>query len=329
VLLRKDRRLFAFSLVLVAGNCAAVLVMATNFIATNPDLHGYLVYSIAALALCYGMMALFLVERVQRSSSGLGLVWVAAVGAISLLPLAAHYRQADLSRDRIAYDYGVSAIADLDSNSVLFADNVNLNFILRELQYAEGIRRDVTVIDRGLLGFEWYVRQKSRQLEPLFAGVPLAASGESLFHTLLRNSLASGKSTYMEFTESDSSLVDYLWPRGYVFQASRIKIGQLSGEDLAYQKHWNRKKPFGSGPENEMQNQVFERDWDAQRVFALSCFRLGLFYEWKGMPALALEEFAQVAKLDPYDQDLWSRIRRLEDVEALSRPSPLRPPQGG
>jgi hypothetical protein len=329
LILRKNRRLFAFLLVLIAGNCAAVLVMATDFIPTNPDLHGYLIYSIMALALAYGMMTLFMVERVRRSSSGLGLVWAIAVGAISLLPLAAHYRQADLSSDRIAHNYGMSVISDLDSNSVLFADNVNLNFILRELQYAEGTRRDVTVIDRGLLGFEWYARQKRRQLESLFAGLSSGTWGEPLFNALLRNCLEAGKSTYMEFTESDSSLVDYLRPRGYVFQVSRTKVDQLSDKDLAYQKHWDRENPFGVGAESESEDHAFERDWDAQRVFALSCFRLGLFYEWKRMPTLALEEFARVATVDPYDQDLWWRIKRLQEVEALSQPSPVRPPRGG
>jgi hypothetical protein len=326
---RKDRRLFAFLLVLVTGNCAAVLSMATDFIPTNPDLHGYLIYSIMALALAYGMLALLLAARIRRSRPALGPVWVIAVGAVSLLPLAAHYRQANLSQNRIAHDYGMSVIAALDSNSVLFADNVNLNFILRELQYAEGTRRDVVIIDRGLLGFEWYARQKRSQLQSLFAGVSPGIWGEPLFRALLRSCLESGKSTYMEFTENDSSLVDHLRPRGYVFRVVGTEVGSLSGEDLAYQRQWDRGNPFGISPENESNRHSFERDWDAQRVFALSCFRLGLFYEWKRMPTLALEEFGRVAKVDPYDRDLWLRIKRLEQAEALSQPSPIRPPTDG
>ncbi len=326
---RKDRRLFAFLLVLIAGNCAAVLAMATDFIPTNPDLHGYLIYSILSLALAYGMMALFLVERIRRSWSGLGLVSAIALGAISLLPLAGHYRHSDLSKNRMAHNYGMSVISGLESNSVLFADNVNLNFILRELQYAEGVRPDVTVIDRGLLGFEWYARQKRKQLGSLFAGLSQGTFGEPLFRSLLRNCLRMGRSAYMEFTESDSSLVDYLRPTGYVFRVSRTKVDRLSGEDLAHQEQWNSDNPFGIGPQSESNNGVFERDWDAQRVFALSFFRLGLFYEWRNMPTLALEEFARVARVDPRDRELWSRIKRLQEMEALSEPSPLRPPADG
>ena len=332
VIFRKNRRLFAFLLILMAGNCAAVLVMATDFIATNPDLHGYLIYSVLALALGYGMVALLLMERTRRSSSGLSLISAIALGAISLLPLSSHHREADLSRNRIAHNYGTSVISYLDSNSVLFADNVNLNFILRELQYAEGIRPDVTVIDRGLLGFDWYTRQKRRQLAPLFAGVPQGAAGEALFRALLKNSLKAGRNTFMEFTESDSSLVDYLRPRGYVFKVNRTKVDILSEGDLASQRLWEQDNPFGISLEGEpesLNSYPFERDWDAQRVFALSCFRLGLFYEWKNMPARALDQFARVATVDAYNQELLERIRRLQEIEAVSEPSRLRPPADG
>ncbi len=320
----KSRKLFLFLLLLIAGNCAAVLVMATEFITTNPDLHGYLVYSVFALALAWGVGVLFLLERIRQSSSIVRLISMVALGAISLLPLARHYPQADLSRNRIAYRYGLSVISELNSNSVLFIDNVNLNFILRELQYAEGIRQDVAVIDRGLLGFGWYADQKRRNLGHLFSGVPQTVTGEPMFRALLLNCLQANKPTYMEFTERDSSLVDHLTPRGYVFKVNRNPSHQLSEEDLLRQEGWDEHNPFGlslKGEPSDSDDDVFERDCDAQRVFALSFFRLGLFYEWKGMTSQALREFAQVARVDPFNQELLGRMRRLQQIEALEDPS--------
>lgn len=328
-LFRKNRRLLVFLLILIAGNCAAVLFMANEFIPTNPDLHGYLVYSILGLALACGIGVLFLLDRIRRPSSVWLRISAIVLGGISLLPMMEHFPETNLSRNRIAHRYGMSVISDLDSNSVLFIDNVNLNFILRELQYAEGIRNDITVVDRGLLGFGWYAEQKRERLRPLFAGIPVAAKGEPLFWALLRNCVNLDHSTYLEFTERDSSLVDYLTPRGYVFKVNQTPSDQLSEADLLYQKRWDECNPFGLSREGEPgfpDNYIFGQDCDAQRVFALSFFRLGLFYEWRKMPTRALDKFTQVTRVDPLNQQLLFRIRRLQETEALSQPQS---PQSG
>ncbi len=325
LLLKRSRRLLAFVLLLVGGNCAAVLLMTTELIPTNPDLHGYLILSIFGLGLSYGMGIFLILNRIRRSSSLVRNVLTAALGVVSLFPLIRHYPEADLSGNRIAHNYGLSVISHLEPNSMLFADNVNLNFILRELQYAEGIRQDVTVIDRGLLGFGWYAEQKRKELAVLFADIPRDVVGDPLFASLLGRCLNQDRPTYIEFTERDSGLVDHLVPSGYVFQASRIRVGRLTEEDLAAQKRWDRQHPFRLGSESKLlepENHVWARDWDAQRVFALSFYRLGLFYEWKGMASQALDRYAQVRVMDPLNEELLARIRRLENVEALSEPEP-------
>ena len=234
---------------------------------------------------------------------------------ISLFPLFKHYHAANLSHNRIAYNYGLSVISNLDSNSVLFADNVNLNFILREIQYAEGIRKDVTIIDRGLLSFDWYVEQKREEQKALFAGIPHQVMGDPLFGLLLRKSQDLAKPTYIEFTERDSNLVDYLFPKGYVFKVSKTRIDQIAEKDLQLQKRWDVDGPFD--PDDE----IFQRDWDAQRVFALSYYRLGLFYEWKGMPSYALDKYSKVSQVDPGNEELTLKIKHLEALQNLSETS--------
>ena len=263
-------------------------------------------------------------NEIRRLSSFTLRLCMIFFGAMSLLPLLKHHPQANLSGNRIAHDYGLSVVSGLDSNSVLFADNVNLNFILRELQYAEGIREDVTIIDRGLLGFRWYAEQKRRELEPLFAQIAGTSTGEPLFGFLLQRCLDLGKPTYIEFTERDSSWVNRLVPRGYVFKVSGERIGQLSETDLRYQERWDEHNPFGlnlQGDLFDLEDETLRRDWDAQRVFALSFYRLGLFYQWKGMTSHALDRYAQIMKIDPHNGDLLFRIRELEKVETLSKPA--------
>jgi hypothetical protein len=332
LLFRRNWKIWTFLILLVAGNCAAVIFMTTEFISTNPDLHGYLVFSIFALAILYGMGVLFTLISAHRLPSFVRYFSLFIFGAISLFPLFRHFPEADLSDNRIAHDYGLSVISDLDSNSVLFVDNVNLNFILRELQFAEGVRKDVAVIDRGLLSFDWYVKQKRKNQEVLFSGIPGNLIGRPLFETLLKRSLDLSKSTYMEFTERDSGWVNHLIPQGYVFKVSRTPIDQLSEEDLLPQQRWEQNNPFGVNLQSEsfdIKDETFPRDWDAQRVFALSFYRLGLFYEWKGMSSVALDKFAQVRKIDPEDEILNLRIENLKEVKALSETLyPEYPPNG-
>jgi hypothetical protein len=322
LLFRHNRRFLIFLLLLLAGNCAVVVFITTEFISTNPDLHGYLIFSLFSLAFFYGIGVFILLNYFRNGSTSLTTCtsWfdfarhksvirhfpLVVFGVISLSPMFKHYQEANLSHNWIAHNYGLSVISDLDSNSVLFADNVNLNFILRELRYAEKIREDVTVIDRGLLSFDWYVKQKRSEQKVIFSGIPDNLTGERLFAALLKRCQDLYESTYMEFTERDSSLVNYLVPKGYVFKVSKTQIDRLLDKDFLLQAEWDHHGPF------DPQEEAFQRDWDAQRVYALSFFRLGLFYEWKGMTSYALDKFSEVRKIDPENEELILKIKHLE-----------------
>jgi len=333
MLLRNSREVLAFVLVLMAVNCAVVVFVATELIPTNPDLHGYLVFSILALTFSYGVGVLSLLHRVRRLSSPIRHLLLLGFGVISIIPLLQHYADSDLSDNRIAHDYGLSVVDALDSNSVLFVDNVNLNFILRELSHGEGIRRDLLVFDRGLLTFDWYVAQKRKQEADLFSGIPENLRGDRLFGELMKRCLSLGNPTYIEFTERDAGLVEYLAPRGYVFRVNETPVGELSRTDLAHQEKWDRNNPFGVGLPGDPvdpKKEALERDWDAQRVFALSFYRLGLFYEMKGLTSLALEKLGPVARIDPENVELRLKIQQLETIQRLSESSSRNglPPSG-
>jgi hypothetical protein len=183
-LTKYGKRILIFLLLLILCNCASVIFMATEFISTNPDLHGYLISSLYGLALSYGLGILLIANGIRSRSSILGRFALIIFLLISFIPLSMHFTHANLSNNRIAYKYGYNTIRDLDSNSVVLVDNVNLNFILRELQYAEGIRKDLKIIDRGRLSFPWYADQKRKELKNIFSDIPGNLSGEALFHAI-------------------------------------------------------------------------------------------------------------------------------------------------
>jgi hypothetical protein len=311
-LAKYGKRILIFLLLLIVGNCASVIFITTEFISTNPDLHGYLLFSLFSLAFLYSIALLFIMDRIRGYSSVILHSSFVILLFISFIPLSKHFTYANLSNNRIAHNYGYNAIQHLDSNSVLFVDNVNLNFILRELQYAEKIKRDVKIIDRGLLTFDWYADQKRKELKDLFSGLPNRLSGDGLFHALLKKCLNQNIPAYMEFTERDSSLVNYLIPSGYVFKLSKKRMDQIPEEISINQKKWEKSIFFDLNDDN------FQKDWDAQRVFALSLYRLGLFYEKRGMISYALEKFEQVKKIDPYNEELAFKIEGLRKTQRFS-----------
>jgi hypothetical protein len=311
-LARYGKRILIFLLLLIVGNCASVIFITTEFISTNPDLHGYLLLSFFSLAFLYGIALLFIMDRIRGCSFVIRHSSFVIFLLISFIPLSRHFAYANLSNNRIAYNYGYYTIHHLDSNSILFVDNVNLNFILRELQYAEKIKRDVKIIDRGLLSFDWYANQKRKELKDIFSGLSNHLSGDVLFYAVLKKCLDQNIPTYTEFTERDSSLVNYLIPSGYVFKLSKKRMDQISEEISINQKKWEKSIFFDLNDDN------FQKDPDAQRVFALSLFRLGLFYEKRGMISCALEKFEQVRKIDLHNEELMAKIEELRKSQKLS-----------
>ncbi len=311
-LARYGKRILLFFLLLIMGNCASVIFMTTEFISTNPDLHGYLLSSLFSLAFLYGVAIFFVIDGIRNWSSLIRHSSLVIFLLISLIPLSKHFAYANLSNNRIAHNYGYNTIHHLDSNSVLLVENVNLCFISRELQYAEGMRRDLKIIERGLLSFDWYADQKRKELEDLLSDIPDHVSGDALFYAILKKCLDQNIPTYMEFTEGDSSSVDHLIPSGYVFKLSKKRIDKIPEEILLTQKKWEENGFLDLDADN------FQKDWDAQRVFALSLYRLGLFYEKKGMISYALDKFEQVRKIDPHNEELIAKIEKLEKTQRLS-----------
>ncbi|MCK4403750.1 MAG: DUF2723 domain-containing protein [candidate division Zixibacteria bacterium] len=324
-LLKKNFKLFVFLALLIIGNCSTIIVLPSEFISTSSDFQGYVLPTIFSFAFLFGLGVLFILKKVNQwvkkkefspgFRKSLVVVFSSFFFSISILPFLTFYRLADLSKNDLAYRYGKGVLSQVKRNAVLFIDNPNLYFILCALKYGEGYRKDIAVLDRGLLRSQWNFQQESRNYPELFSGIHSDLRGEDLFLTLMSKSLRRNMAVYMEFTERDSDLVDLLSPAGYLFKVEKEIIPKLSDDLLAKQKEFENKCFLNK------EEKTFENDIDAQRVFALSFYRLGLFYEWKGMTSIALDKFAQVRKIDPENEGLLLKIKKLEELKALSGPS--------
>jgi len=97
------------------------------------------------------------------------------------LPISQNFSENDRSNDWIPYDYAYNLLMSLERNAILFTNGDNDTFPLWFLQEAEGIRRDVRVVNLSLANTSWYIRQLMR-LDPK---VPISFSLEDITNEVI------------------------------------------------------------------------------------------------------------------------------------------------
>ena len=96
--------------------------------------------------------------------------------AASALPYF-HFRYThDISKDRVARNFGYNMLAPLEKNAVLLTNGDNDTFPLWYIQEVEGFRKDVRVANLSLMRTNWYVKQLKND-EPK---VPLSLSDSEI-----------------------------------------------------------------------------------------------------------------------------------------------------
>ena len=113
-----------------------------------------------------GKSAVFLKagEKVRAVKAGAGPITAAAllivVAALpALAPGHAKWHEHDRTHNTVPREYAWNLLAGLDDNAILFTNGDNDTFPIWYLQYVEGYRTDVTVVNLSLINLPWYIRQ--------------------------------------------------------------------------------------------------------------------------------------------------------------------------
>jgi hypothetical protein len=96
--------------------------------------------------------------------------WAAlTVGGIGLvlvvMQTAGSYRSHDRTGDWIPWDYAYNILETCEENAILFTNGDNDTYPLWYLQMADGVRRDIRVVNLSLLNTDWYIKEL-RDREP-------------------------------------------------------------------------------------------------------------------------------------------------------------------
>jgi hypothetical protein len=322
ILLFAKRSWFNRIALLILANLFVSAVLAAEVYRDNPDLHGYLIYSLFGLGfgLAAGIGAFFgTVERAVGAVSNF-LVGFARVGLavlflfMAMLPWTFSRPLCDLSENRIPLKMAQEALAPVPPGGVVFLDSRNMDFVIRGVQYGERWRQDIAVVNRAFLETEWYRKGLVRnfpRLAEVFESAPKKVDADLLFKRWAFKFADKNVPVFVEFTERDKNLVDYLTPAGFLFQfrdsvitldtvaLEQQLIGELSGL-------WSE------------DDRVMKSDPQAVKMLVLYLYRSGLYYEWRGAKKKALNFYNKAVVWGERGEELQKRILHLEKERTLA-----------
>jgi len=154
-LLMKERRIFAFIFLLLAG-CIAYTI---NYSINDIDSYFLLAYISLAMFAGFGALEAWMIFKRFWGKAAIAAILLAVV----IAELSANWSEDDASSNYLVEDYATTILTNLKPNAIIISyqwdDFVSASYYF---QYIKHVREDVTVIDKELLRRSWYYLQMKK-----------------------------------------------------------------------------------------------------------------------------------------------------------------------
>ncbi len=294
LLLRRDKRLFLFTLLIFLGGSLGFIVWANFPINEEFLLHLEVFYipSFVIFSLWIGRGVRALAEivttathRFKRGQVCLPLFSVLLL-ASPIIALKAHYYYVDRSKNRFAHHYATNIFESVDKGGIIFTKLDDDTFPLWYLQFVEGVRPDVIIINAGSLHLPGYLSRIKENYPDLI--VP--AGGGKMVDSIVSANIALRPiyCTRLNIVEQDS-----LFPNGLIFKVAGRRR-ELDESTLRYHDHLLR-----TYTEPQWQDKTVFKDIDTVITHARVHISLGDYFYDRGMLKRAASQFRKAIEVDP------------------------------
>jgi tetratricopeptide (TPR) repeat protein len=141
----------------------AVVDVAYSLNYAIPDIEPYYLPAFMVICIWSGLGAASLFSMARRHHRLASVVVGIVMTLLPLVPLLGHYPRMDMSRNRIAYEYGLNVLASMEQDPICLTNNWDIYSPFLYLRYGEGRRQDVCMIDKELLRRSWYFAYLERE----------------------------------------------------------------------------------------------------------------------------------------------------------------------
>ncbi len=237
---------------------------------------------------------------------------------VPIIPLYANFSANNRHNNNIVLNLAMNVLDSTEENSLIISQGDALSGALWYLQ-STGIRKDVIIIDAGLLAADWYVKNQNK-LYPDIVNLSILRGDKMGRHLYLAGIAINNRPVYFTFPTTSPSITVYnpinqqegklfVVPNGIIY---RIFLNQKPDIDFSYEmneKLWEKYRLDGISYNKNYDYLIVE----LVREYSIALNNLGIYYYDAGLVNEGLQKFREALEIVPGNITAANNLRGLSE----------------